>query len=372
MKIRKFKKKKNNKKTFIKHKFLKLIIILILSFLFFIFYRNRKITNNLLTKNEYKIENENKYANINENKIENEKKNSNINQNKIKNEINNSNINENKNESKYRVLVYTCTDEQYSHYIPLFCNTILRADKLKQIDIEICTSLYKLSNEEEKALDYLRNKYTYSKIIIHYNTFIKNISGTFYNNTKLSTNSVRFVTQPTIKNKYVYITDVDMIIFVDNFYLDLIDDMKRKNNSYSNYVRYGTNRLTGLHFTEYDAYYPVPKQTNYKLNDEELLYNIVKSKGIKIDSETEYRPTFGIHASPNRPRVNSLGFVGWGAENYRFSWINYCKSNDFKFIYPLLDISIKKKFFKINKYYGIDEKEFNRFLNYNNTLDEQK
>ena len=131
-----------------------------------------------------------------------------------------------------RILVYTCCDELYSHYIPIFCNTILRSDKLKLIDIEIGVNISKLSDNEEKALDYIRKKYFYSKIIIKYNYFIKNVTGSFFNNLKVKTNSIRFISQPTIKNKYVYITDIDMFILVDNFYLHLLDDMNRRNNNY--------------------------------------------------------------------------------------------------------------------------------------------
>lgn len=255
----------------------------------------------------------------------------------------------------YRILVYSCCDEFYSHYIPIFCNTILRADKLKLVDIEIGTSLNNLSQNEEKAIDYLRKKYNYSKIIINYNTFIKNKTGIYYNNTKiLHANSIRFITQPTIKNKYVYISDIDLFILVDNFYLNLIDDMTKRKNSYSNIVRSNSNFLTGLHFTEYDAYYPIPKQKNYLTVDEILLYNIVKSKGIKIDKKANYRPVFGIHASPSRTTVNTNKIIGWGAERYKSDWINYCKSNDFKYIYPLLDKFIINKIKMLNNYYGIN------------------
>ena len=254
-----------------------------------------------------------------------------VNDNKIKN-LNIFSI------KKDRILVYTCCDELYSHYIPIFCNTILRADKLKLIDIEIGVNLDKLSDNEEKALDYIRKKYFYSKIHIKYNFFIKNTTGTFFNNFKVFTNSIRFISQPTIKNKYVYITDIDMIILVDNFYLHLLDDMNRRNNKYSNIVRKNSHRLSGLHFTEYEAYYPIPKQKKYNICDENLLFNIVKSKLIKIDYKTEYRPNFGIHASPNRPNVGFGKIVGWFAELHKFSWLNYINSKDFKYIQRITDL----------------------------------
>jgi len=79
-----------------------------------------------------------------------------------------SKLTQKNNNYNFRVLVYTCCDQLYSHYIPLFCNTLLQADKLKLIDIEIGTNLNKLSINEEKAINYLRKKYSHSKIKINY------------------------------------------------------------------------------------------------------------------------------------------------------------------------------------------------------------
>jgi hypothetical protein len=102
-----------------------------------------------------------------------------------------------------RILVYTCCDELYSHYIPIFCSTLLRSDKLKIIDIEIGVNINKLTNKEEKAIDHLREKYYYSKIKIKYNYFVKNKTGTYYNYIKIQSNSVRFISEPVIKkNRY--------------------------------------------------------------------------------------------------------------------------------------------------------------------------
>jgi len=256
----------------------------------------------------------------------------------------------------YRVLVYTCCDEFYSHYIPIFCNGLLRMDKLKKIDIEIGVNIKKLSDNEEKALQYLRKKYPQSKIQIDYNSFVKNKSGVYYNNQLFKIGSIRFVIQPRIKNKYVYISDVDILVLVNNFYLELIDDMKRRKKCYSNIQRINTLRLTGLHFIKYDSYYPIPVLNNTSILDEILLYNIMKAKGIKIDNYTQYRPVFGIHLSPSRPNVGSYAkTVGWGADNYKFQWLDYMKSEDFKFIYPLLDSTIINKIKKLNKFFAIDQ-----------------
>jgi hypothetical protein len=87
--------------------------------------------------------------------------------------------------------------------------------------------------------------------------------------------------------------------------------------------------------------------------DEVLLYNILKSKKINIDHKTQYRPQFGIHASPSRIHISSVGYIGWGAENYKFHWINYYKSEEFKKIRRLLDQYILNIIQRLNNYYTI-------------------
>ena len=95
--------------------------------------------------------------------------------------------------TNFRVLIFASCDELYSHYIPIFCDTILKADKLKRIDIEIHLGYQNLSENEEKAISFIRKKYYYSKIEIKYNIFIKNETATFFNNNKVETGSIRFL-----------------------------------------------------------------------------------------------------------------------------------------------------------------------------------
>ena len=84
----------------------------------------------------------------------------------------------------------------------------------------------------------------------------------------------------------------------------------------------------------------------------------MKKKKINIDFDTEFRPVFGIHASPKRPEVASGKVVGWGAEKYKQKWIDYCKCDDFKYIYPLFDIYLKEKINKLNNFFRINTSDF--------------
>ena len=61
----------------------------------------------------------------------------------------------------FRVLIFASCDKLYSHYIPIFCDSILKSDELKRIDIEIHLGNQKLSKNEEKAIDFIRKKYYY-------------------------------------------------------------------------------------------------------------------------------------------------------------------------------------------------------------------
>lgn len=110
-------------------------------------------------------------------------------------------------------------------------------------------------------------------------------------------------------------------------------------------------RLTGLHFIEYNSYYPIPEfkyPENYSVLDEVLLFNIIQKKNIYIDFNTTYRPVFGIHISPNR--YNGIQF---GATKYKESYLKYICSKDFLFIKPLLDHIVLERLNILDKFYNI-------------------
>jgi hypothetical protein len=131
-------------------------------------------------------------------------------------------------------------------------------------------------------------------------------------------NSLRFIMQPKQRAKRVYIGDVDIMI------LENISDWHKPifeaGLPYSNAIRANTKTLTGLHFSNYDDYYPLPKIYDLiKLvkSDEALLYKIVNRKG-KLYNTSKYndlvkeRPVHGIHMSTNR--------LPFSAHSERVSW----------------------------------------------------
>lgn len=116
----------------------------------------------------------------------------------------------------------------------------------------------------------------------------------------VSPNSVRFLETPRVATDFTYIGDIDVLI------LEAVSPLHRKRMAeldlpYSNVLRDGKQALSGLHWTRTDAYYPVRVPQGINLNrDEELLYHLVKGRGLRLPPPGLSRPMHGYHLSPNR------------------------------------------------------------------------
>lgn len=195
-----------------------------------------------------------------------------------------------------------------------------------------------------------------SKIKVRKSSFDKIIiDGVSYNTCP---NVVRFIETPEIANEFVYICDIDIITLQRNITDIHIKNMKDNGIEYSNIVRPYTDprfkRLTGLHFTKWNSYYPIPPFIDLikgmMLNhDEVFLYNLVFKKNI-INEELTFRPVHGIHCSPNRPDPHAL--IGWGIKNWQKEWIEY--RND-------------KTFLKIEKFFS--DRIINNIQKIDNVID---
>lgn len=125
-------------------------------------------------------------------------------------------------------------------------------------------------------------------------------------------NSIRFLVEPYIKRDYVYIADIDIMLLENIF--EWHKPLFEYGLPYSNIVRKGSHRLTGLHFSKYDKMYPLPyidDLVESVTNDEALLFKIVDRKvGVYSNSLYESvlikhgvkptRPLHGVHMSMNR------------------------------------------------------------------------
>ena len=162
-------------------------------------------------------------------------------------------------------------------------------------------------------------------------------------------NSLRFVVEPTLRAEYVYIGDVDILITRDIFLMH--EHVFHAGLPYSNMPRPCGTRLSGLHFTRYDAYYPIGdiKGLISEINDDEiLLFNIIKGRGLIYDNfvyanTVKIRPTCGLHMSINRlPFFDERLRVGWGPSYEDMLIINELeKTKDFWEFIELCNLSSK-------------------------------
>lgn len=157
----------------------------------------------------------------------------------------------------------------------------------------------------------------------------------------LRPHTVRFLTEPKTVKPYVYISDIDIILLDRAFPQAHFDFMQKVGLPYSNSVRPGTKRLSGLHFSRWQALYPLPDVSDLNLelmNDEAVLYEICRRKGLGFH-DTWWRPVPGIHVSPHRePKasVNAAGreVPGWGIPLHWQTYLEFRRSDVFKTVAP--------------------------------------
>lgn len=266
-----------------------------------------------------------------------------------------------------RATFFTCCNKKYEYFIPIFIHSIIYHND--NVDVEIGIESDNISLELQKILNYFNIKYPKTNISIYKVNFDKiTIDGRVYSKCP---NVVRFINTPNIKNEYVYICDVDIITLQKNIIQIHIDDMKKTGLSYSNIVRplisedENLKMLTGLHFTKWDAYYPIPNYTDLILKnmlnyDESFLYNLVKKNNSILETHN-FRPVHGIHASSNRIIGNELG---WGLKKWRKEWEFYRNSNEFKDIEGLFNNQIKAIIKMIDNEYMKNENIFtDKYIN---------
>ena len=93
---------------------------------------------------------------------------------------------------------------------------------------------------------------------------------------------MRYLMEPLTQTRYVYIGDVDILILDCDITRTHAENARKLGMRFSTIVRASGNRLTGLHFTERNAYYPIAQvgiSDLRTLGDEQLLYRMVKARG---------------------------------------------------------------------------------------------
>lgn len=250
------------------------------------------------------------------------------------------------------IIFFTCCNGVYKNFIPLFILSNLYHNDNSFVEIGVD---YDVDINLSESISILNNLYPNKFLIRNVNFESIVINKVEYN---IMPNTIRFITTPKIKSKYVYISDVDIITLDQNICNQHIKHMEKENIPYSNIVRPYSEKqkykkLTGLHFTPYNNYYPIPKYTDLiesgLYNDEDFLYQLVKKRYNNISEISQWRPVHGIHVSPNRKPTDG---VDWGMKKWKNQWVNFRNSKEFLLLEPTLTNYISEKILIIDSFYG--------------------
>lgn len=261
------------------------------------------------------------------------------------------------------LLFYTAANREYEQFVPLYIYFALTSNPESYVEIGV-----------EDSDRYIKN----NKVVI------KKLKELFGDQFKLSTvdfdgvlpGAVRFITEPELAEKcnYVYIGDIDILIFDDNLKQQHIKNMRKHDASFSNIIRGAAHteennyRLSGLHFAPTDVQYPIPPldDVDYSISnsvrgaDENVLYEIMQRKAKMIPKEMDFRPVHGIHMRTNshpfgtkkrcRPENSfeeissgnvSIPWTGIELEENRDKFVQTLENDDFQSIYFHLDVGMK-------------------------------
>jgi hypothetical protein len=192
-------------------------------------------------------------------------------------------------------------------------------------------------------------------------------------------NSIRFLVTPTFSADFVYIGDVDIIVLEQDVLAQHHRFMHHTGLPYSNSVRLTDHsRMSGLHFSSFKAYYPVPDVSDLdtrRLNDEVLLRILCERKNFPIQDKVWFRPVHGIHASLNRkplPSINAKGraIPGWNFEAHPWAYWRFRHSAGFRRVAPYFGEEAKKIFRTLDQVFlefrwkRIKELSFSSALNF--------
>lgn len=181
---------------------------------------------------------------------------------------------------------------------------------------------------------------------------------------RLIPNTVRFVIEPLfVRPDMLYIGDVDIIVSAPGILEFHSDAMQQLGLPYSNVIRPGKQRLTGLHVIRTADYFSTITQAVRdrcierwpRLNDERFLYRMCKQHlGLpKIRLE---RPVYGVHPSPQRPLFRHDG-CHWGVESHLQTHLALVQSEQWKAVFPLFANTFRQKMVQVHKWIeqrGID------------------
>jgi hypothetical protein len=227
-----------------------------------------------------------------------------------------------------QILFFTCANQKYEHFVIPWMYSILRSNKNSLVEVGVENEAA-FMRDNHAAYSLLQSWFGKERVCIRQAEFNERLP-----------NTVRFVEEPRLRADYVYIGDVDIFILDEDVAAQHLRNASSLGLPYSNMVRSGTKRLTGLHFSEFSAYYPIPSLSDLdvaRMNDEQVLYEIVLRKLGKMTAGG-FRPVHGIHFSPNRDVGQADGIPGWGVtEEYARKFHDMTQEDRWRALKPWLN-----------------------------------
>ena len=220
------------------------------------------------------------------------------------------------------IVFFTCANKAYEHFAPVYAASVLS---------HLDTARIELGLEDAEAFRRRSGALALLEEAFPGRVLVRDVPWT-WEGRRIAPNSVRFMQEPVTRATWTYIGDID-IIFLDPLFFDRhLPFMARTGLPYSNSLRPGTNRLSGLHLVRSDAWYPLPGFDGLEPNhDEVLLHDICLRKGLPIQDAEWFRPVHGIHVSPNRE------VAGWHVPPWRKGYHRLASTELFKALRPRLD-----------------------------------
>lgn len=187
---------------------------------------------------------------------------------------------------KKDVLFYVTANEAYHHYIPSFVISALLSNPDSLVEVAI--DQFDIFKEKYGSIIEFYDRYFPKRVLLHKLEKSKEVLNLCLGK-RHEANTYRFVVPPYLKAKYVYITDIDVII-LKNVKEHFLPKIKYYGLDFFNVKRPQQERLNGqIQFIEYKKMYP-PDLKNLKIThednqigrDEHILYCMMKAKNYKI------------------------------------------------------------------------------------------
>lgn len=231
--------------------------------------------------------------------------------------------------------VFTVADRSYEPFVLPYIASVLHHNPDARIEIGL-ENPYSFRRNNSKAIPLLQEAYG-SRLAFQQPDF-----------SRCPANTVRFISTPHLKSDHVYIGDIDILV-LEEIAPTHLAQMQRSGLPFNNIIRPGSERLSGLHFSRWDAYYPINIKPEYVLShDEPTLYRMVKDRDIGMpDPADTFRPLHGFHLSLNTdPRK-----VGWGGTrdpNLAASYASFRATQIWRDLEPLLDDRYRRILFVLD------------------------